>query len=103
MWTHIDRGRGFTHFDPTDGSPCPCNDEPRLVRVARGLKTYKRKARQLAKEQNLSKERAEYEVLDDIFDDLPDGAYFAAMAEHGFEAEDIIEMEEERTEDNGRD
>lgn len=96
MWTHTDRGRGFTHFDSEDGTPCPCTEgEPRIFKVARGLKTYKRKARQLAKEKGVSRRKAEFEVLDDVFDDLPDGAYFAAMEEHGFEAEDIIDLSEE--------
>ena len=43
----------------------------------------------------MSKRKAKYLVLDAMFDDLPDGAYFAAMAEFGFEAEDIIALSEE--------
>lgn len=42
----------------------------------------------------LTKKEARYIALDDMFDDLPDGAYFAAMAENGYEAEDIIECSE---------
>ena len=47
------------------------------------------------KEHDVSERKARFMVLDDIFDDLPDGAYFAAMAEYGYEAEDIIELSEE--------
>lgn len=42
----------------------------------------------------LTKKEARYVALDEIFDDLPDGAYFAAMAEYGYEAEDIIDCNE---------
>lgn len=42
----------------------------------------------------IPKKVAKYFVLDTIFEDLPDGAYFAAMAEHGYEPEDIIECNE---------
>ncbi len=42
----------------------------------------------------LRKKDALYMVLDEMFDDLPDGAYFAAMAEYGFEGEDIIDCNE---------
>lgn len=42
----------------------------------------------------LTKKEARYIALDDMFDDLPDGAYFAAMVENGYEAEDIIQCNE---------
>lgn len=42
----------------------------------------------------LTKKEAKYIALDDIFDDLSDGAYFAAMESEGYEAEDIIELSE---------
>lgn len=42
----------------------------------------------------LTKHEARYIALDDMFDDLSDGAYFAAMAENGYEVEDIIECNE---------
>lgn len=42
----------------------------------------------------LTKQEARYIALDDMFDDLPDGAYFAAMVAEGYEAEDIIECSE---------
>lgn len=47
-----------------------------------------------SKHPKLTKKTAKYITLDDMFDDLPDGAYFAAMEEHGYEAEDIIECHE---------
>ena len=31
-------------------------------------------------------------VMADVFDDLPDGAFFAAMSEQGFEPEDLVEL-----------
>lgn len=69
-------------------------DEPRLFKIARGLKTYKEDAKKYAKEHNVSERKAEFDVLDNLLDDLPDGAYFAAMAEQGFEVEDIVELSE---------
>lgn len=33
--------------------------------------------------------RARMEVMADVFEDLPDGAFFAAMAEQGFDADDL--------------
>lgn len=42
----------------------------------------------------LTKKEARYIALDDMFDDLPDGAYFAAMESEGYEAEDMIECNE---------
>lgn len=45
-------------------------------------------------EPELGYQEAKYLVLDEIFTELPDGAYFAAMAEHGFEADTIIELSE---------
>ena len=42
----------------------------------------------------LTKHEARYIALDDMFDDLSDGAYFAAMAESGYEADDIIKYNE---------
>lgn len=42
----------------------------------------------------LTKHEARYIALDDMYDDLPDGAYFAAMADSGYEAEDIIQCNE---------
>lgn len=46
----------------------------------------------------LSYAEAKYLVLDEIFTDLPDGAYFAAMAEQGLEADTIINLSESITE-----
>jgi hypothetical protein len=37
----------------------------------------------------------EFEMLDDIYGDLPDGAYWAVMAEHGIEPEDLLVLEED--------
>lgn len=39
--------------------------------------------------------KALFDEFDKLFDDLPDGAYFAAMQEQGFEVEDIIELSDE--------
>ena len=38
--------------------------------------------------------RIAYEVADLMFDDLPDGAYFAAMEDAGFDIEDHLEFSE---------
>lgn len=45
-----------------------------------------------SKDEERELRKAEFELLNDMFDDLPNGAYFAAMAEHGFEPDDIIEL-----------
>lgn len=50
------------------------------------------------KQPKLTYDEAKYLVLDDIFTDLPDGAYFAAMAEQGLEADTIINLSESITE-----
>lgn len=42
--------------------------------------------------------RDEFEALDAIYGDLPDGAYFAAMEEAGFDIYDIAEMDDEEDE-----
>lgn len=42
----------------------------------------------------LSKKTVRYAALDSIYDELPDGAYFAAMDEHGFDADGIIRHNE---------
>lgn len=41
------------------------------------------------------KRKAEFEALNERYDNLPDGAYFAAMAEHGFEVEEIVELSDD--------
>ena len=46
----------------------------------------------------VDKRQALYMVLDLKFNDLPDGAYFAAMAEYGFEVDDIIECNDKAVE-----
>lgn len=50
------------------------------------------------KNKGLTYAEAKYLVLDGIFEDLPDGAYFAAMADQGLEADNIIELSESITE-----
>lgn len=50
------------------------------------------------KHPKLTYAEAKYLILDDIFTDLPDGAYFAAMAEQGLEADTIINLSESITE-----
>lgn len=39
--------------------------------------------------------RALFEELDARFDSLSDGAYFAAMAEQGFEVDEIVELSDD--------
>lgn len=46
------------------------------------------------KNPKLTYPEAKYLVLDDAFDDLPDGAYFAAMDEQGMDADKIIKLSE---------
>lgn len=41
------------------------------------------------------KRKAEFEALNDKYDDLPDGAYFAAMAEHDFDIDEIVELSDD--------
>lgn len=65
------------------------SDEDRINRQIQGRADKLR-----SKNKRLSKKNALYMVLDEMFDDLPDGAYFAAMAEYGYEAEDIIDCNE---------
>lgn len=36
--------------------------------------------------------KAEFQAYDEMLDSLPDGAYFAAMAEYGFDADEIIDL-----------
>ena len=55
---------------------------------------HKRAAKYRKLQPKLRKRDALYMVLDEMFDDLPDGAYFAAMAEYGYEGEDIIDCNE---------
>jgi hypothetical protein len=43
--------------------------------------------------------KATFETLNRRFDSLPDGAYFAAMEEHGFTIDDIIELSDSEVED----
>lgn len=64
-------------------------DEDRITRQIHG-----RAAKLKSKHPKLRKRDALYMVLDEMFDDLPDGAYFAAMQEYGFEGEDLIECNE---------
>lgn len=59
------------------------------------------KAKEYQAEHKVSKRKAEFEVLNDIFDDLPDGAYFAAMQEHGFDIEEIVELSNVKEEQHG--
>ena len=42
----------------------------------------------------LTRREARYMALDTIFEDLPDGAYFQAMEDNGYESEDIINISE---------
>lgn len=55
----------------------------------------------MAKKKRLNKEEKRYLKFDEMFDDLPDGAYFAAMEEQGFYPEDIIELSESIAEKQG--
>ena len=64
-------------------------DEQRTNRQIHGLVAKLR-----SEHPKLRKKDALYLVLDDLFDDLPDGAYFAAMEGYGLEAEDIIDANE---------
>lgn len=94
--THVDRGAGFTHYD---GDNCTGVKQPRKARqprTPRELKTYKEVAKKLARKKKISTRLARFIVLDEILDELPDGAYFAAMQEYGYEPEDIIELSEQR-------
>ena len=59
------------------------------------------KAKEYQAKHKVSKRKAEFEVLNEIFDDLPDGAYFAAMEEHGFDIEEIVELSEVKEEVHG--
>ena len=52
------------------------------------------KARAKLNKIKLTKRELRYIALDDMFDDLPDGAYFAAMESEDYEAEDMIERNE---------
>ena len=61
-------------------------------RITRKINGEADKLRSLNKK--LTKKDARYMVLDAMFDDLPDGAYFAAMQEYGYESEDLIECNE---------
>lgn len=61
-------------------------------RINRQIQARANKFRKL--HPKLRKRDALYMVLDEMFDDMPDGAYFTAMAEYGFEAEDLIDCNE---------
>lgn len=65
------------------------SDEERINRQIKGRAD---KLRSLNR--RLTKKDAMYMVLDEMFDDLPDGAYFAAMEEYGYYSEDIIDCNE---------
>ena len=45
-------------------------------------------------EKQYNKLRAKIDVLDGIYDDLPDGAYFAVMEENGVDVYDFAEIAE---------
>lgn len=62
-------------------------------RIKAGLQTRVKKY--LREHEGITYRKAEYEVLNDLFDELPDGAYFAAMEEHGFDVEEIVKLAEE--------
>jgi hypothetical protein len=72
----------------------------RGIRVGKNFKQQVRgRAMSLKlKHKKLTYDEAKYLVLDEVFDDLSDGAYFAAMAEQGMDAENIIELSESITE-----
>ena len=61
-------------------------------RIDRELGNAKARARR--NKIKLTKRELMYVALDEVFDDLPDGAYFAVMQEYGYEAEDIIKCNE---------
>ena len=68
-----------------------------IFTIAKKLKHLRRLVNHYRLEhKGLSYRQAKFEVLDDLFDSLPDGAYFAAMEEQGYETEDIIECSEAR-------
>lgn len=39
-------------------------------------------------------EAAKIDALVDAYDDLPDGAFWAALADQGYEPEDVVEAQE---------
>lgn len=68
----------------------------RGFRVGKSIKQQVRsRAMKLqAKHPKLTYNEAKYLVLDHAFDDLPDGAYFAAMEEQGIDSEKLIKLNE---------
>lgn len=40
--------------------------------------------------------RAHMKVMADVFEDLPDGAFFAAMGEQGFDVDDLVQLNEKQ-------
>ncbi len=57
-------------------------------------KQINKRAAKYSKKYKVDDRLALYMVLEEMFDDLPDGAYFAAMEEYGYEAEDLIDCNE---------
>jgi len=45
--------------------------------------------------QTREERKALFDILNEQFDDMPDGAYFEAMAEHGFDIDDILDLSDE--------
>lgn len=64
--------------------------------ILKTLKNLKNTVKEYARKHRVNQRQAKFEVLDDLFEDLPDGAYFAAMEENGFDADAIIECSEQR-------
>ena len=44
------------------------------------------------------RERDRYELMSSMYEDLPDGAYFAAMEEAGFDSYDHMEFSDKKVE-----
>lgn len=55
----------------------------------------------MPRKQRLSAQEIRYLECDERYDSLPDGAYFAAMEEEGFDAATIIELSESIAEKQG--